>query len=547
MSIVQESAQQNDTVTSRLSASWVFLYWVFALLCLLPWIIVQSQTAVNSDVAWLSVCAERILAGGSMSQDCYDNNPPLSIVIYMLPVGLSQLLDIPSYHLIFWITFALALAASYACYRFLVILEWADQHEALLYAFAFLASVTIIPALSYAEREQFIAFGMLPFALCQISITKGKPLPKILMFSTLIFGAIALLIKPFFGLLSVFLLLHRAYLRKSWTGIFRIVLDPDFTTLSIITVIYLTIVTLFFWDFVLNILPNSYDLYFGYNNLAALMPKAKIFLLFIIVNFIVFFFTVGRTNVEFMILLSGGAILCVFVYIIQMKGFGYHILPVYPFLSMAILLNCVSVTWGLTDDKRARRYMSRLLIILVFMCVYAYTPPNEKYPQHQDYQDNVVTHYLEKYCAKPCVYFISNENMGIVSEVAFYNKSIYASRFPTYWFSPMIEQRIEHFANEAEKSKAIELKKYFSEMVASDFERYNPSVLLVQYDKDTKEEYPMSSFLNSERYANFIQKYQKVDRMSFDRANFYPKTKYDFRYIQTFDIYVKKTTLISSP
>ena len=54
-----------------------FPFWLLSFVLLLPWIYVQHQTSINSDVAWLSICADRFLNGGSMLRDCYDTNPPL--------------------------------------------------------------------------------------------------------------------------------------------------------------------------------------------------------------------------------------------------------------------------------------------------------------------------------------------------------------------------------------------------------------------------------------------------------------------------------------
>jgi len=58
--MAERSAKTNEVKCNQ------FLFWLIASLLLIPWIYVQHQTSINSDTAWLSICAQRLLSGGSM-------------------------------------------------------------------------------------------------------------------------------------------------------------------------------------------------------------------------------------------------------------------------------------------------------------------------------------------------------------------------------------------------------------------------------------------------------------------------------------------------
>ncbi len=62
-----------------------FLVFLFAFLAL--WLALQFNTALNFDHAWLLTAAQRLLAGGTMAQDFYETNPPLSVLLYV-PIAL---------------------------------------------------------------------------------------------------------------------------------------------------------------------------------------------------------------------------------------------------------------------------------------------------------------------------------------------------------------------------------------------------------------------------------------------------------------------------
>ncbi|MBI3442113.1 MAG: hypothetical protein HY052_09995, partial [Proteobacteria bacterium] len=66
-------------------------------LCALPWLFFHIQSAVHGDVAFLSMAAQRVLAGQRMVDAYFDNNPPMSYLIY-IPAALLSKLGIPLWY-----------------------------------------------------------------------------------------------------------------------------------------------------------------------------------------------------------------------------------------------------------------------------------------------------------------------------------------------------------------------------------------------------------------------------------------------------------------
>ena len=62
------------------------------------WFYNHLQIALHSDFIYLSVSAQKMIAGEMMSQAYYDTNPPLSMIVYIIPAWISEYFNIPLYY-----------------------------------------------------------------------------------------------------------------------------------------------------------------------------------------------------------------------------------------------------------------------------------------------------------------------------------------------------------------------------------------------------------------------------------------------------------------
>ena len=211
-----------------------------------------------------------------------------------------------------------------------------------------------------------------------------------------------------------------------------------------------------------------------------------------------------------------------------MKGFTYHRLPLYALLfplSALIMFKLFSEKMTLVTSN----LLPYIFIILVFSASYWHSPLRFNFPTHKDYQYNPVANYISANCSSPCSFYITYENMDIVSQLAFYSDYEYATRFPTFWFL-------------ADKNQIQSKKERFANYITEDIEHYAPSLMLIltsspALDKIKGNKTIIEYFSYSSNFRRVMKKYQKIDNLTVDRSIFYKDTPYDFPYRLGWDVY----------
>jgi hypothetical protein len=213
-------------------------------LSLIPWFIVQLHQSVNADNAWLTIAAMRLLSGDAMSGGFYDPNPPLSVLVQIVPALLTKYAQVPLYYAVFFYSLFLVALSSWAVNKLAAASGVFGRHERHLLMAGYVLCNTLLAGQYLGEREQYILLGLFPFVLAQAGITLNWKLPRRTRLAVLIAGGVAVLIKPYFGLIPAALLAHRM-LRQRRAGV---VLDADCRALVAATAIYLLIIALVFPD-----------------------------------------------------------------------------------------------------------------------------------------------------------------------------------------------------------------------------------------------------------------------------------------------------------
>jgi hypothetical protein len=518
----------------KISSYTRILFWIVGLLLLLPWLIVQYNTAINPDTSWLTMCAARIMDGGNMLNDCMDSNPPLSILIYTPFVWLSRITAIPVYHILFSLTFALALLSTGTTRYLLGFIKPLTPAEKDIFTLSFLYIITVIPSILFTERDHFLAMAIIPLFLSQIAITYRHDLPRPLLLGTLIICGPFLLLKPHFGLIPAFLLIHRMiYQKRIW-----IMRDMDFIVLFLITLGYIAIAQVYFKDFVTIILPDILDLYLPFHKTAETWEKA-IPCLEILALVAAALMIVKKENRAFYNLIWGCAALCLCAFIIQMKGLSYQLLPFYAFIfpiSALLLFNLIKRGLSVTSDSLAIKLLPMIFSILICSVSYiAADTLNPLYPTHKQYMNNPIENYLDEHCRDTqCPFYITHKTMGIINQLGFYSKHVYATRFPgTCWSLPGT------LLKKSEKEKDEIIKRY-AIYTAQDVERFSPPLLfLYTPDENNPVDYaPLADILFEQpELAAIMSGYKKIDTLKVDSAYFYKHNKNGSPYVLTWDVY----------
>jgi hypothetical protein len=135
-----------------------------------------------------------------------------------------------------------------------------------------------------------------------------------------------------------------------------------------------------------------------------------------------------------------------------------------------------------------------------------------------------------------------NDSMETVPQTEYYGGFIHASRFPSLWFLPPIENDLGGLP--AAEQEALR-QKYIA-MVAEDFGRYKPDVLAlvrgIRFRSAPQSDFDfIRYFSQSPDFARRIAGYERLPPLTFDRRAYFGGTAYDHPQQVTFDIYRLKT------
>ena len=452
--------------------------WLILLAALVPWFVVRIQQAANSDILWLCEALHRYFSGCPLSDCAFETNPPLSLLIYTLPVLGNDWLGLPLHYTVFLQTCAILLFSTWATYKILTAWGKLQATDVYIIVAAYLLANTIGSSLYFGERDHLVGMALVPFVLMQLTLTYNLKQADKLKWPVFLFGALFILVKPHHGLLPSILLLHRIFHRRNLS----VLRDADFLTLAIMTPLYMAFVALVFPDYVRIILPDVFTLYVpkhNFSNIAEFILTASGFCLVTAVA--AAFIPLNAPAKRIIFFLLTAAMISIVPYYVQGMGFYYHVMPVISFMWPAIAL--VVMYWLASQVGRNIPVFFTAIFMVVF--AYAYAPLNIAYPQHKDYANMPVTKLLEKNCPKdrPCSFFMFNRDMGIINETAYYTGIHHASRFPSLWFLP----QLINSGHDLEKGKPSRLNKTeltaytkkYTDMVTADFAHDKPDILII--------------------------------------------------------------------
>lgn len=513
---------------------------------LTPWLVIQASQSITGDKAWLATCAMRVLDGWRMSDACYDTNPPLSILVYILPAAFSKYAHIPIYAGVFAQSLCLVALSAMAVGAILRRTQWLAPDQTTLLVATYILANTLAPTQHLGEREHLIALGLFPFVLLQMAITKNLKIPARLKWPVLILGSISILIKPHFGLIPSVIFLHRAISQKRLS----VVTDQDFLTLSVVTVFYLAAVFVFFHDFISVILPDILMIYISERE-PWIMPVSAVLATSMAAAAAVSWLLFSQPQ-RFVAALMLIASLCVIPFAVQGKGFYYHLLPAIIFflVGLALLIDA-TIAAGLQHVKelKNRNGLSCLVTLLCMIgLVYGFAPPNAAYATHDDYSHSEVATLINS-CGDNCSFYIFNDMNEMTHQLAVYTGKTYASRFPSLWFLPVI-LKAEYKNNHGQPSNLTTaqikfLTNKYKTMLTEDLKRYDPGILLIGRFHVIPENPGLFDFAgffgeSNPEFKALWQNYEPAGTIDIDRSLLFGGTLYRKGDRTTYDVYRKR-------
>ena len=459
-----------DKPMTKILAAREWYFWLFIFTLLVPWIVFSCRLSANSDLLWLGTAMDRILHGGTMTHDAYEDNPPLSMTTALIPLLLSKT-GIPFADATTLYAFAGIALAVAAAHRILLT-GWPDidRRQLLLISAGFaLGSSIFTSGTNLAERDHLIGLGLVPFMFVQLALTHGRAWPRRTGWAVLLVTAYLILLKPCYGLLPTILIAHRVWYRRN----LLVVRDADFIALAAATILCPLVSYLFFPDWFHNILPDVLRYYVTLRDDHVVVKSGWLALIGAGLIASQFLVTQPPASRQLGVWLAFGALINVASFYAQGRDYYYHLLPSAAFFAAAFAT--------LVFPPLEREGGSLLGLFgggaLLTGMAYALIPLDTSFITARQYRDLPLTRMVatcDGMTGKPCTFYLFNDGHNIPWETAYYTHTTFASRIGSLWWLPGLLKN----PNITEAQRSADRRR-FAHMMAEDLARYQPKLILV--------------------------------------------------------------------
>ncbi|GHA32433.1 hypothetical protein GCM10007989_30630 [Devosia pacifica] len=310
--------------------------WALSIGALLCAYAIQIGLGLNPDVSWLLTVGERMLEGQQLYIDIRELNPPMSALLYLPAVWLGQIFSIAPEHLVVLGVLALAVAASLFCLRALKTVGL-DQKIAGWWPIGLIALV-LLPGPHFAEREHIALLFLLPLLGNQVMRAAARSPGVFQIVLGGLGGGMAMAIKPHFALAILLPALVSAYQARSLRPIF----NAEHVLAGTIVIAYWLGVWAWFPAFFTDMLPLAAEAYVSDRGtlLQLVVQPPSLLVLFIsLATFALYRREMLTSPYAQWLAAAAGFYLA---YLIQGKGFTYHLLPALILATLVLTLRFYS-------------------------------------------------------------------------------------------------------------------------------------------------------------------------------------------------------------
>jgi hypothetical protein len=484
--------------------------------------LLQFRVHLHHDVAWVVHSAGWLLDGKTFGEDIVASNPPL-IWYLSVPAALaSRLLSVAeptSFRCYFYVVSALLLVLTWSALRPLRRAGQAPVAGAVLLTLAYCTLIEV--GRNFGQREVLTTMLVLPYLLVVAGRSNGEP-PA--MWLALLSGTLAGLgfaMKPYFLLSPVFVEAWYALKRGTVRSLFR----AESVALACCVGLYVASIFLVTPDYAFSVVPMVQSIYWAFEVesvrvLSRLLPSALLFSLAL--AFLPFSRKAVRPYFATVILAVGGF---AGAYLIQWKGYAYHVFPVSALLTILVVLVIGSAlqnadTLGASSRAVLNAYRIGLmaLVVMVFVLQFGEIASWYRVANMSCGAFGVQTERLiavaNHHAAGGTIYaFSTHPYPG--GTVACYSRARWGSRMNSQFIIPAVVKRRERASFGAEKGldEAIAFQR---RVVVEDFVKNEPAVVFVD-DCEVRHaigtaDFDFLAFFNSDpEFAAIWKRYREVE------------------------------------
>ena len=427
---------------------------------------IQLSTYPNHDVAWVLWGTREMLQGAQYGRDIIEPNPPLAWYLSMPTTILAMALGVPL-DWTFRIALALAGAVSAASLVWLRPLRMTFAQSIMLAVVAAIALVTL-QGREFGQRDPVMMIAVLPYLALSARRFDGEPVPG--LFARIAIGAIAGLgfaLKPYFLVVPLLIEAILWVWGKKPQALFR----SENVSAAVVILAYAGWLLAFEQPYLYEIIPLVRGIYWSFDHSTAFIFKQLWPLLVGVIPFA--FLTFQRKDGLGIVLLAA---FCgfVFSYLMQHKGYHYHLLP-------ARTVSLLLVAGVALDESLAQRLRLAALALAAALCALWMVqfiwwwprarPGGPLYSQIERINQSIARHAGGGHYLVITIRTYPNFPAGI------YAPSRYASRTNAQWFVPAVSQL------RANGLPAESIERHAREFILHDL-RHKPGLVMVDTDSE---------------------------------------------------------------
>ncbi|MCG9714211.1 hypothetical protein L1D29_15470 [Shewanella insulae] len=415
---------------------------------------------INHDTAWYLVATRRWLEGQVLYDKILEVNPPLNFYYTAPAIWLADnlgLSDIDAQYILFS---AILWGSLIWCWNILVRVNKFNgrKNATLILALGFTVIITGLP---YAvQREHILVVLLLPWIVGLLLEQECEHQRKGASRAAL--AAAGICLKPYFIIYPIFMTVFFVISQRS----IRPVISNANITMALVGVCYVVSVALIHPVYFTEIIPVA-KLTYNYAKSTELILSSIEFipLLFFIVLAIASY-TLQRQTTGIFVCLVLAALA---IYMVQWKGFDYHLLPLYSW----IVLFCF---WLMVEHYSPFKLKAIALFIVTFISTWFI-----KTGPYQVYQTEWLMQRLQQLTPfNSLVVYSTYVSIGPI--LALRNNAEWASRYPTFWTIPVIANTDAEQSCSSSPKSCLRLNEIAIETrahIMEDLTNYSPDLIVI--------------------------------------------------------------------
>jgi len=437
----------------------------------------------NHDNLFMLLGADRLLHGGRFYYDIFDPNPPL-IFLLLEPVALLAHLTSVDVYVLFSAAVCLLIAWSTTRITALLLRLFESRRAAgLAAAFTYITIVCFLPGYQFGQREHIATILFCPWLFR--SALEGHGQLQSGEFSSIFetaVAAIGVLIKPFFLLLPMGMLLLRAIEHRGW----RATLSRDAVVFSALTVFYLASITLLFPEY-FKVAQLIIEIYHYFDQRIAVVVRMFCLPPLVVVGALIMGELLQLADPSRTLLRHLGLAVAILFgcAVFQHKTWDYHNLPALLLMPLTLALLIVAIWPSLIRMQAARRIGAIALLFGLLTVGWLVTVPwfVSNFRSGIAFMAEPFSHTLAELAGRRRpVLAIATWGLDSVFPAVSLLDDQWSSRTSPQLLVPAIVELSR--GNSADHKRAAELRQIWARNIVTDLKRYRPLVIAVRTADD---------------------------------------------------------------